>query len=67
MNVGWLADSFDVQGGAELTQAEFRAAAPAGVQAVEVQPGALEKLAGCDTVCIHNCVTFPAAETIAAL
>ena len=27
MNVAWLADSLDVQGGAELTQAEFRAAA----------------------------------------
>jgi glycosyltransferase involved in cell wall biosynthesis len=65
--VGWLADSFEVQGGAELTQAEFRTAAPAGVGVVDVQPGELEQLAGCDCVCIHNCVTYPADETIAAL
>jgi glycosyltransferase involved in cell wall biosynthesis len=65
--VGWIADSFDVPGGAELTQGEFRAAAPTGVHLIEVQPGDLEQLGGCDCVCIHNCVTYPAAETIAAL
>ena len=36
MKVGWLADSFELRGGAELTQAEFRAAAPAGVEVVEL-------------------------------
>jgi glycosyltransferase involved in cell wall biosynthesis len=67
MRVGWLADAWEVEGGAELTQAEFRGAAPAGFDVVEVQPDRLDLLAGCDSVCIHNCVTYPAAETIDAL
>ena len=37
--VGWLADKGEVVGGAELTQAEFRAAAPAGVEIVDCPPG----------------------------
>src|SRR5580765_5557176 len=67
MRVGWLADAHEVEGGAELTQAEFRDAAPAGVDVVDVQPDRLDLLADCDSVCIHNCVTYSAAETIDAL
>jgi glycosyltransferase involved in cell wall biosynthesis len=67
MRVGWLADSFETPGGAELTQAELRAAAPAGVEVVEVRPDRLDDVAGCDCVCVHNCVTYPAAATIGAL
>ena len=67
MRVAWLADSFEVPGGAELTQAEFRAVAPAGVEVVAVQPDALDRIAACDCACVHNSVTYPAADTIAAL
>ena len=66
MRVAWLADAYDPPGGAELTQAEFRAAAPAGVEVVDCPPGALERLAGCDVACLHNSVTYP-AETVDAL
>ena len=66
MKVGWLADAFDAPGGAELTQAEFRAAAPARAEIVECPPDRLDRLAGCDVVCIHNSVTYPPG-TVAAL
>src|SRR5262249_9005042 len=66
MRVAWLADSFERPGGAELTQAEFRAAVPAGVVVVDVPPDELELLAACDVACVHNCVTYP-TETVAAL
>ena len=36
MRVAWLADKHNPPGGAELTQAEFRRAAPEGVEVVEV-------------------------------
>ena len=39
MKVAWLADTVEFAGGAELTQAEFRAAAPRGVEVVECPPG----------------------------
>jgi glycosyltransferase involved in cell wall biosynthesis len=67
VKVGWLADSFEAPGGAELTQAEFRDAAPAGIEVVAAPPDGLGELARCDCVCIHNCVTYPAGATIAAL
>ena len=66
MKVGWLADAVEVPGGAELTQAEFRAAAPAGVEVVDCPPDGLEGLAGCDVACVHNSVTYP-PETVDAL
>ena len=66
MKLAWLADSFELAGGAELTAAEFRAAAPAGVQIVACAPGELETLSSCEAVCLHNTVTYP-AETIEAL
>ncbi len=66
MRVAWLADTFELPGGAELTQAELRAAAPAGVEVVDVAPGGLDALAGCDLACLHNSSTYP-PETVAAL
>lgn len=56
IRVGWLADTSDTQGGAELTQAEFRAAAPAGVQIVDCPPG--DVVSDCATYVIHNCVKY---------
>ena len=63
MKVGWLADSFELRGGAELTQEEFRAAAPAGVEVVScpARP-ARARSPDCDVVCIHNCVTLPGRD-----
>lgn len=55
MRVGWLADQAPYVGGAELSQAEFRAAAPAGVEIVDCLPG---QVADCDRYVIHNCLTY---------
>jgi hypothetical protein len=41
MRIGWLADSGGIVGGAELTTAEFRAAAPDGVEIVDCPHGAI--------------------------
>jgi glycosyltransferase involved in cell wall biosynthesis len=66
VNVAWLADEADPPGGAELTQAEFRAAAPSGATVVDCPPHGLDRIAGCDVACVHNSVTYP-PETAAAL
>jgi glycosyltransferase involved in cell wall biosynthesis len=66
MRVAWLADAYEVPGGAELTEAELRAAAPADVELVRVAPEALDALAGCDVACLHNTATYP-PETLDAL
>jgi hypothetical protein len=59
VRLAWLADRFELVGGAELTAAEFRAAAPRSVTVVECGPGELEAVAGCDAVCLHNTATYP--------
>lgn len=59
MRVGWLADAGST-GGAELSQAEFRAAAPDDVEVVDCPPGAVQ--AGLDAYVIHNCVTYTVAD-----
>ena len=56
MRVGWLADEAGYTGGAELTTAEFRAAAPDGVEIVDCPAGAVVK--GLDAYVIQNCVTY---------
>lgn len=56
MRIGWLADEHDPPGGAELTQAEFRAAAPEEVQVVEVAPG--DPKPDLRTYVAHNCQTY---------
>jgi hypothetical protein len=54
--VGWLADEAGYIGGAELTTAEFRAAAPEGVEIVDCPPGAVVK--GLRRYVIQNCVLY---------
>src|SRR6266498_125218 len=56
MRVGWLADWSDLAGGAEFTQAEFRAAAPPDVEIVDCPPGGVNVT--CDRYVIHNCVKY---------
>jgi hypothetical protein len=54
--VGWLVDVPTVPGGAELTEGEFRAAAPNGVEIVPCPPG--EPVPGCDRYVIHNLMQY---------
>lgn len=56
MRIGWLADQAAVLGGAELTQAEFKAVAPAGLEIVDCPPGVV--MDGLDRYVIHNCLTY---------
>ena len=60
MRVGWLADTTDVLGGAELTQAEFRAAAPEGVEVVDCPPNGVVQ--GLDRYVVQNCVKYTEAD-----
>ena len=60
MRVAWLADKHDAYGGAELTEGEFRATAPQGVEVLEVAPG---ETPDADIAVVHNCVNYP-AETV---
>ena len=46
MRVGWLFDQGEAIGGAELTQAEFRAAAPDGVEVIDCPPDQIEDCDG---------------------
>jgi hypothetical protein len=64
VKVGWIAHDPGYVGGAELTQAEFRAAAP--VEVVDIPPDDLSAAEDCEAVVVHNCVTYP-PETIEAL
>jgi len=57
MRVGWLADwPSGAPGGAELTQAEFRVAAPEGVEIVDCLPDEIDQT--CDHYVIQNCVRY---------
>lgn len=56
MRIGWLADTSDHAGGAELTQGEFAAAAPNDVEIVPCLPGKVHR--NCDRYVLHNCVTY---------
>ncbi len=56
MRVGWLADQTAEPGGAELTQAEFRVAAPEGVEIVDCPPGAV--IEDCERYVVHNAVQY---------
>lgn len=60
MKVGWLADDTGYIGGAELTEKEFRHAAPEGVEVVDCPPGGV--VPGLDRYVVHNCVTYTAAD-----
>jgi hypothetical protein len=61
MRIGWLVDEPVSPGGAELTQAEFRAAAPDGVEIVDCPPSEPVD-ATCDRYVIQNCVQYPVDE-----
>jgi hypothetical protein len=56
MRVGWLADDNAQIGGAELTQAEFKAAAPDDVEIVDCPPGEVDP--DCDRYVIHNVMRY---------
>ena len=56
IRVGWLADNPGFVGGAEITQAEFRAAAPDIVEVVDCRPGRIDTT--CDRYAIHNSLTY---------
>lgn len=58
--VGWAFDSCSYVGGAERTQAEFRAAVPEGIEVVDCPAGGVVK--GLDAYCLHNLVTYSADE-----
>ena len=55
MRVGWLQDDPGYLGGAELTMAEFRAAAPEGVDVIDCPPGAVDD---CDTYVVGNRLSY---------
>lgn len=56
MKIGWLHDDPGYPGGAELTMAEFRSAAPVGVDVVDVAPGHHPRA---DRFVVGNCQTYP--------
>jgi hypothetical protein len=58
--VGWLADEAGYVGGAELTTAEFRNAAPEGVEIVDCPPGSINRRL--DAYVIQNCVLYDEHE-----
>jgi hypothetical protein len=64
MRIGWLHDTPSFIGGAELTQQEFRAVCPAGVELVDCPPGQIA--AGCDRYIIHNHITYTLEDIKAA-
>jgi hypothetical protein len=55
MKVGWLVGKPSYTGGAELTQAEFRLAAPEDVEVVNCPPG---EVVECDRYVAHNVVPY---------
>lgn len=60
MRVGWLQDAPGYIGGAEMTAAEFRAAAPEDVQIIDCPPGGIDY--DCDSYVAHNVVQYSLDE-----
>jgi hypothetical protein len=60
MRIGWLVDEPISPGGAELTQAEFRAAAPDDVEIVDCPAGGV--VADLDRYVVHNCMQYTVGE-----
>lgn len=56
MKVGWLADDPGYVGGAERTQAEFRSAAPKGVEVISCPAGHV--IPDLDRYVVHNCMSY---------
>lgn len=63
MRIGWLADSGEYIGGAELTQDEFRKAVPDGIEIIDIPPG--EPNRDVDRVVVQNCVTYGLTDMLA--
>jgi hypothetical protein len=67
MRIGWIADDVgkdepQVLGGAELTEAEFRAAAPEGVEIVNCPHNEVD--ATCDRYVVQNCVFYQVSDLL---
>lgn len=60
MKVGWLADNSAYVGGAEMTQAEFRAATPEGIEVVDCPKDGV--VPGLDRYVLHNVGTYTAGD-----
>lgn len=60
MKVGWLADPSAYTGGAELTQADFRAAAPDGVEIIDCPPGGVAE--DLDLYVANNVTAYTVAD-----
>lgn len=60
MRVGWLHDRPPYTGGAELTMAEFKAAAPEDVEVVDCPAGKVAD--GLDRYVVGNCMTYEPGE-----
>lgn len=60
MRVGWLVDEPTAPGGAELTQAEFRNAAPQDVEIIDCPAGDVDP--GLDRYVLHNIVQYPLSD-----
>jgi glycosyltransferase involved in cell wall biosynthesis len=60
MKVGWLQDTYNWAGGAELTIGEFRGAAPESVEIVDCPPGDVQK--GMDAYVVGNCVQYQLSD-----
>lgn len=56
MKVGWLVDEPTAPGGAELTQHEFRTAAPGTVEIIDCPAGSVDPT--CDRYVLHNIVQY---------
>lgn len=61
MRVGWLQDDHGYFGGAEMTAAEFRAAAPEHVVIVDC-PSGDEVFPSCEVYLVHNAVQYSAEQ-----
>jgi hypothetical protein len=61
VRIGWLSDPSEYTGGAELTQAEFRAAAPEGVEVIDCPP---RGIVPCDRYVVHNHLTYTAKDLL---
>lgn len=60
MRIAWLADRPSYIGGAELTQADFKAAAPEGIEVIDCQPDEVDPTV--DAAIVHNCTHYSARD-----
>lgn len=63
MKIGWLGDEYDWAGGAELTMAALKVAAPEGVEIVDCPPGDVK--GGMDRYVAGNVVSYSITDLLA--